>query len=240
MNWGIDLAAFSPAPADRAKIRQELGLPDGRIILSPRAVRDVYNPGTILQAFEIVADRRDDVHLVMKHLHADEPNLRPIRHRDRVHTVAYVPYERMADYYRAADVCVSIPSSDSSPRSVWEAMGCGAPCVLSDLPWVHELIRDEREALVVPVDAIAVANAIQRMLDEPELADGITARARSLVEHHRDREVELDRLAAIYERVAIERRGTSRQVRALQSAAARAAVAIAVARRRLAASGEAG
>ncbi len=35
----------------------------------------------------------------------------------------------MARYYQAADVCVSIPSSDSSPRSVWEAMACGCPVV---------------------------------------------------------------------------------------------------------------
>jgi hypothetical protein len=29
---------------------------------------------------------------------------------------------------------LSIPSSDSSPRSVWEAMACGCPVVLPDLP----------------------------------------------------------------------------------------------------------
>ncbi len=234
LNWGIDLQAFSPAPEGRVAVRRELGLPDARIILSPRSLRQIYNPRTIVDAFELLADRHDDVHLVLKHIHADRPDLGPLRYPDRVHVVGYVPYERMADYYRAADACVSIPSSDSSPRSVWEAMGCGAPCVLSDLPWVHELIRDQREALVVAVQAGAVAAAIERLLEEPDFAAQLTARGRSLVEHHRDRELELDRLADVYERLAREQPGNSRPTRALQATAAKAGNATAIARRRLA------
>ena len=149
INWGINLRQFSPPPGDRAPIRRALGLPEGRLILSPRSLRPVYNPRTIVAAFEAVAAEHSDVHLLLKHIHDDEPELGQLRYPDRVHTIGYVPYEQMADYYRAADVCLSIPSSDSSPRSVWEAMGCGTPCVLSDLPWVHELIHDGQEALIV-------------------------------------------------------------------------------------------
>jgi glycosyltransferase involved in cell wall biosynthesis len=233
LNWGIDLRAFSPPSAGRAAVRKQLGLPDGRIILSPRSLREIYNPRTIVEAFDLLADRFDDVHLILKHLHADEPDFGPLRHPERVHMIGYVPYDQMIDYYRAADACVSIPSSDSSPRSVWEAMGCGAPCVLSDLPWVHELICDERDALVVPIEALAVAAAIERLLNDSELAAGIAGHARSLVERHRDRERELDRLTDVYERLANERPGTSRQSQALQLAAAKAGVGLAIARRRL-------
>ena len=55
-----------------------------------------------------------------------------------------VPVERMPDVYRAADVVVSIPSSDSSPRSVWEALACGRPVVVSDLPWAREELAHGR------------------------------------------------------------------------------------------------
>ena len=41
-------------------------------------------------------------------------------------------------YYADADVCVSIPSSDSSPFSVYEAMATKTPVIVSDLPWVSE------------------------------------------------------------------------------------------------------
>lgn len=238
-NWGVDLATFSPPQEARAALRHELGLPGGRLILSPRSIREIYNPRTVIAAFERVADRHDDVHLLLKHIHADAPEIGPMRHGDRVHTVGYVPYERMAAYYRAADVCVSIPSSDSSPRSVWEAMGCGCPCVLSDLPWVHELIEDRRDALVVPIEAGAVGTAIERLLLERPLADRIAANGRSLVERHRNRELELDRLTAVYERVARERPGTSARARTLQSAAATVGASLAVTKRHLHHSGRA-
>jgi glycosyltransferase involved in cell wall biosynthesis len=231
LNWGIDLRAFAPGTTDRAELRRRLGLPDGRLILGPRSLRDVYSPRTIINAFERLADRHGDVQLLLKHVHEDEPDLGPLRHPERIHRVGYVPYEQMADYYRAADVCVSIPSSDSSPRSVWEAMGCGSPCVLSDLPWAHELIADERDALIVPIDPARVADAIERVLTDPELSSRIQAGARALVERHRDRESELDRLAAVYDRLARERPGTSARVRVLQSVAASAGVAIARARK---------
>jgi glycosyltransferase involved in cell wall biosynthesis len=128
--------------------------------------------------------------------------LGPLPHPDRVQVVDNVPYERMPDYYRAADACVSIASSDSSPRSVWEAMACGCPCVVSDLPWVHELIEPEGEAVVVPIEAAAVAEAIARVLTDGTLARRLAERGRDLAARHRDRDAELDRLAAVYRSLA--------------------------------------
>jgi glycosyltransferase involved in cell wall biosynthesis len=95
-------------------------------------------------------------------------------------------------------VCISIASSDSSPRSVWEAMACGSPCVLSDLPWVRELIEPERDALVVPIDARSVADAVRRILTDRELAARLATSGRRLAEAHRDRAVQMDQLASEY------------------------------------------
>jgi glycosyltransferase involved in cell wall biosynthesis len=97
---------------------------------------------------------------------------------------------------------VSIPSSDSSPRSAWEALACGCPLVVSDLPWVHELIEPDRHAAVVPIDADAVAAAIERLLTEPQLASRLRAEGRALVEEHRDRDAEMARLAGTYAALA--------------------------------------
>jgi glycosyltransferase involved in cell wall biosynthesis len=172
------------------------------VILSPRSLTAVYNPGTILAAFELLADDVPGVQLVLKHMGDGTPGFDRLAASGRVHVVGHVPYEQMAWYYQAADVCVSIPSSDSSPRSVWEAMACGCPVVLSDLPWVHELITPDRDALVVPVDADAVSAAIRRVLEDRELAAALGRRGRQLAEAHRDRRAEMDRLAAVYRELA--------------------------------------
>ncbi len=200
LNWGVDLEAFAPA-ADRAAVRRELGLGDGPVVLSPRALRPLYNPRVIVDAFDDVAAQAPDARLLLKHIGTDVPDLgRPLPAAAQI--VGHVPYEQLAEYYRAADVCVSIPDSDSSPRSVWEAMACGCACVVSDLPWAHELIVDGEHALVVPAEREAVADALRRLLTEPGLAARLGANARALVERERDQRVEMDRLAALYERMA--------------------------------------
>jgi glycosyltransferase involved in cell wall biosynthesis len=200
LNWGVDLAAFSRA-TDRAAIRRELGLADARVVLSPRALTALYNPRVIVDAFERAATGLPDAQLVLKHIGTTRPDIgRALPPGTRV--VGHVPYAQMAEYYRAADVCVSIPNSDSSPRSVWEAMACGCACVVSDLPWVRELIEDGRHALVVPPTAERVADAIRRILIEPGLAERLGSNARALVEERRDQAAEMDRLAGLYGRLA--------------------------------------
>ena len=109
-----------------------------------------------------------------------------------------MPANELADYYRAANVCVSIASTDSSPRSVWEARACGCPVVVSDLPWVHELIEDGRDALVTPIDAGRVADAIGLVLRTEELEASLAENGRQLVERHHRRTTELDQLVDAY------------------------------------------
>jgi glycosyltransferase involved in cell wall biosynthesis len=196
LNWGVDLDAFAPVNGARPELRRSLGLGTGPVVLSPRSLTPVYNPETILAAFARVAEARPGAELVLKHM-----GVKPVAAAPGVRVIGHVPYERMAAYYQAADVCLSIPSSDSSPRSVWEAMACGCPVVVSDLPWVRELIAPGRDALVVPVEPEAVAAAILRVLDDRELAASLGRRGRLLAETHRDRRAEMDRLADVYRRL---------------------------------------
>jgi glycosyltransferase involved in cell wall biosynthesis len=200
LNWGVDLEAFAPAP-DRVAVRRLLGLGDGPLVLSPRALTPLYNPRVILDAFEQLRARVPDAQLVLKHIGESAPDLgRPLPDGARI--IGHVPYELMPEYYRAADVCVSIPDSDSSPRSVWEAMACGCPCVISDLPWARELIEDGRHALLAAPYAGPVSAALERVLTDAQFAARIGGEARRLVEMHRDQVTEMDRLSALYERLA--------------------------------------
>lgn len=234
VNWGVDLRAFSPPTADREVLRAALDLPPGPMIISPRSDNEIYNADIILRAFERVARERSDVTLVLLRTPAEGKDLGPLRHPERVRKIGRVPYERMQDYYRAADVCVSIASSDSSPRSVWESMACGTPCVVSDIPWVHELITDQEHALIVSIDEESVAAATRRLLDDRPLAARISAEARRLVEQERDHDREMKRLFAIYEQVVREGGRRSRLPRVLSPAAVAVGIVQAVVRRVLA------
>jgi glycosyltransferase involved in cell wall biosynthesis len=203
VQWGVDLKTFHPAsPTEKAALKEKLGLGPGPVILSPRSLAPVYNIPTILEAFDQIGTARADAQLVLKHMGAIRIDLPEFPHPDRVRVIGRVPYEEMVQYYQAADVVISLTSSDSSPRSIWEAMACGAPCLLSDLPWVREHIVPGRDALTVSLDAAAAAEAVEGLLDDADLSAALGRNGRELVERHLDREVEMDRLVAIYERLA--------------------------------------
>jgi L-malate glycosyltransferase len=203
VQWGADLEMFRPAsPTERAELRERLGLGPGPVVLSPRTLMPVYNVPVVIEAFGRIGEAVPDAQLLIKHMGGATIDLPPFPHPERMHLIGRVPYEKMADYYRASDVCVSISSSDSSPRSVWEAMGAGCACVLSDLPWVKELIVPGTHALTVPIEAAAVADAVVRLLEQPELRDELGANARALVSEHLDREREMDKLSGLYRELA--------------------------------------
>jgi glycosyltransferase involved in cell wall biosynthesis len=203
VNWGVDLDAFTvPSSAERTELKARFGFGPGPLVLSARGLKEVYNPEIIVDAFERLRRAVPDVQLALKH-GGTEDLVRPEwRAAEGVQILGRLDYRELTDLFRAADVTVSLASSDSSPRSVWEAMAAGSATVVSDLPWVHELIVDGRDALVVAPEAGAVTTAVERLLREDELRSRLTASARELVERHRDREVELGRLEACYRELA--------------------------------------
>ncbi|MEM7558932.1 MAG: glycosyltransferase family 4 protein [Planctomycetota bacterium] len=68
------------------------------------------------------------------------------------------------------------------PLKVLEAMSTGCPLVASDLPVVRELAQDEGQALLVrPGSGKAIKDALFRLVDEPGLAERLSAAGRENV-----------------------------------------------------------
>lgn len=196
VRWGLDLERFSPG--DAAHARTELGLPlDGPLVASVRGLDPLYNPELLLEAFALLRMRRPDARLLVKY-----PAGAPPPAGERVTMLGNVRAELMPKVYRAADVVVSLASSDSSPRSVWEALACGRPVVVSDLPWAREELEHGSNALLTPLEARAVAAAVERALDEPSI--GLSGRR--LAEAELDPEASGKRIDALYRSVVIAER----------------------------------
>lgn len=203
IQWGVDIEQLRPDPARRAATRTRLGLGERPTVLSTRALDALYNPLVLLDAVARVRRTIPDVQLVLKHPGAALPPAigEALRARDleeATRVVGFVATDELADIYRAADVYVSIPSSDSSPRSVWEALACGTPAIVSDLPWAREALTDGQHALLVPVDADAVGEALERVLTHPEPATALARGGRELVVNTMDRRDQLSRLGGLY------------------------------------------
>ena len=80
---------------------------------------------------------------------------------DNIIWLGHVKYEEMCHYYNASDVVISVPSSDSSPKSVYEAMFCGRPVIITDLEWSHEILQESECVCRVKVnDANGLSDSI--------------------------------------------------------------------------------
>jgi glycosyltransferase involved in cell wall biosynthesis len=203
VNWGVDLAGVRPPAAEERKwLKERLGLGPGPVVLSPRGLKEVYNPELVFAAYRSVRAAMPEAQLVVKHMSPEELVPAAWRSEPGVHVVGRLSADQMTELFRAAEVTVSVTRSDSSPRSVWEAMAAGSAVVVSDLPWVHELIRNGRDAEVVAPEPGAAAAAIERLLADEDYRQGIVSAARRLVEQHRDRDAELARLEALYRELA--------------------------------------
>ena len=101
--------------------------------------------------------------------------------------------ERAIELTRAADIAV-LPGvvladgrADGIPVALMEAMAAGVPVVSTRVSGIPELVVDDITGLLAePEDPVDLADAIERMLTEPELRSRLTDAARRHVEQHFD------------------------------------------------------
>ena len=101
----------------------------------------------------------------------------------------------------AADAVVMPSHWEGLPLSALEALASGTPLVATDVRGLRELVADEENALLVPEDPHALAAALRRVLDDPELAARLAAAGKHVDGAGNDRRL-VERFLELYERLA--------------------------------------
>ncbi len=84
-----------------------------------------------------------------------------------------------------ANACIAcLPSyREGLPKSLLEAMAAGLPCIATNVPGCREAVRNGDNGLLVPAkDVSALANAIEHLLLNPDIARRMGARGRERLE----------------------------------------------------------
>jgi len=123
----------------------------------------------------------------------------------RVHFLGEVSDQELPAYYRAADVFV-LPSTHRSEAFgivQLEAMAAGVPVVSTELGTGTSVVNRYGETgfVVPPRDPVALAGAIQSLLDNPERRRCMGEAGRKRVRAEFSKEVMLDRTVELYRRV---------------------------------------
>ena len=124
---------------------------------------------------------------------------------DRVRFLGWVP--NAAPLYRSADVCVFPSRVEPFGNVVIQAWAHEAPVVAGASIGPAALVRDEEDALLIPLESPeALAGAVRRLLDEPALGRSLAAAGAERVAEEFSESAIVHRWERLFEEVA-RRRG---------------------------------
>ncbi len=211
IQFGVDTETFKPE-VETGQMRLLLELGGGPVIYSPRAFMPIYNQVKIAEAIPLVLQRFPEAHFIFKRRpdHHSEDNeaevLKIIETHGVSNSVRFVgelAYDQLPALYALSDVVVSVPDFDGTPRSVLEAMSCGAFPVVSNIAALHEWIQDEENGLFVDEpNAHQIATAIVKSLTAPDMLKTSGSRNREIVGKRASSNFWFGKMEELYYRVA--------------------------------------
>jgi glycosyltransferase involved in cell wall biosynthesis len=203
---GVDMGLFSPAARDVQFLdRLEVGK-ERLVILFVGSMDSAHHPkGGVPILLEAVA-RLGDSNIVTLFVGGGDKvgtyaaRAAELGLQDHVRFLGPVPNEALPSIYAAADVVVQ-PSVLFEPFGLVavEAMACGRPVIVSDLPGVRSVVSDAGGGLLAaPGDANDLAAKIQSLLANPDLRARLGVAGRAGVRDRYDLEAVGPRLEATY------------------------------------------
>ncbi|HZW04351.1 MAG TPA: glycosyltransferase, partial [Anaerolineaceae bacterium] len=183
--WGVDLDHFSPAMENTAPGA------DPFVVLSLRSWEPIYGVDVLVRGFALAAQVEPRLQLRLYGGGSQAALLRQILAEhgvlDRVHFGGQVPYAELPGVYRAADLYVSASHSDGSSVSLMEALACGRPVLLSDIPTNLEWVTPGVEGWVfADGDAPALAGCLLQAIAQRDRLAEMGQAARILAERRAD------------------------------------------------------
>ena len=218
---GVDPRAFRPRAADPA-LRARYGLGE-RFVIGYVSNLDHPREGqeTLIEATALLAAAGRDVACLIVGEGRRREELESIVAEsdaaDRVVFTGAVPHDEVAALYALLDAFV-VPRRDEraarlvTPLKPFEAMAMARPLIVADLPALTEVAPDGERSLAYPAgDATALAAAVERLMDDPDLAARLGEAGRAWVTRERTWASNGPRWTEVYETVLAAHRGRARQ-----------------------------
>jgi glycosyltransferase involved in cell wall biosynthesis len=162
---GVDHSVYRPLDVNRRE--------DTVILYARRSTPRRAVPLALLALAELHR-RRDDTRVV---LFGEE---HPMRTSFPYHHAGILSEPELARLYAEATVGVSLSLTNYS-RVSQEMMACGLPCVELDTPSVRAALSGDEAVTLAPFDPLGLADAIERLLDDPGLRERRGEAGRGLV-----------------------------------------------------------
>lgn len=212
---GTDPEFFRPG-VDVTEVRSRYGLGEGRWLLSVARLTEHKGIDTVIRALAQLGPAYRDVSYAVVGSGDDQSRLTALARKlgvsSRVRFLEQVPDRDLPALYNLAEIYLGVSrllqrSVEGFGISLVEASACGRPVIAGRSGGIPEAVRDGETGLLVDAEqAEAVAGAVQRLLDDSELARRLGAGGRRAVETYYN----WDRVAADLRRIGAEVGGAAR------------------------------
>ena len=119
-----------------------------------------------------------------------------------VYFTGFVPNEELCYYLNSAEIYVSTSISDGTSMSLLEAMACGLPVVVSDVPANCEWVQDGVNGFIVPRKKVnPISEKVLALLNDRALAQKMGNINLSIVNERADLEKNYPKFDSIYEQM---------------------------------------
>jgi glycosyltransferase involved in cell wall biosynthesis len=195
--WGVDIDHFAPPTSKPANLQTFT-------LLSTRSWEPLYGVDVLAKAFVMAARQCPELRLIMLGNGSLAGELRRIftqgNVEDRVSFPGHVGFADLPRYYRMADLYISTSHSDGSSISLLEAMACGTPVLVSDIPGNREWVTPEQNGwLFSDGNANALAAGILHAVEQRERLPEMGRMARGIVEQRADWNKNFQEMHELYE-----------------------------------------
>lgn len=158
----------------QAEARTRLGLPAARkIVIAVGRLVGVKGFDRLILALKQLADRGEDLLgfiLGTGELQGSlQKQIETLGLQEKVFLPGNQTQERLADWYRAADLTLLTSWSEGVPNVLLESIACGTPFVATNVGGVAEIADPQWDRLVPAGDVTALAGAIGEQLHRPRL-----------------------------------------------------------------------
>jgi len=201
---GIDLERLTAAGRSREAVRTELGVSDQEVLVLFVGVAIPRKGIADLVAAWRRLGPRGDVRLLLvsKPVAPRESQLiaELAREDARVMHLPRVPYERIAEYFRASDIFFFPTYREGFGIVVGEAMACGLPVLTTRAHGVRSVAEEGQTALMADVgDIEGLARQLHRLVEDPDLRRRLGDTGRERVATHFRWDTIMERLMALLE-----------------------------------------
>ncbi len=208
--WGLGEDKVTLVAPGSGGVRSDVFYPPAEpvkepVVINPRGVRPYVRNDSFFKAVPLVLAKRPDAKFVCSAMQGEAQALTWVRElgiEGAVELLPPVPFLKMGDVFRRAQIVVSPSVHDGTPNSLIEAMACGCFPIAGDLESIREWITHAQNGLLVDATSPqSIADAILLGLEREDLRREAAGLNMNIISAKADYRRTMERVVEFYQAV---------------------------------------